>query len=106
MLWARLQNAGTARITKAMLRDAASVAGLAFADRQLDEMLEGVNQHAAVYEQLRAVHLDNSVAPPLYFNPVVPGDARRSDQAAVSRVEAAARRAAAEPRGRRILAGD
>ena len=73
VLWARVQNTGTARITKEMLRDAASVAGLAFTDRQLDEMLEGVNQHGVVYEQLRAVHLDNSVAPPLYFNPVVPG---------------------------------
>jgi hypothetical protein len=73
VLWARLQNASTPQITKEMLRDAASVAGLTFSDRQLDEMLEGMNQHRAVYERLRAAHLDNNVAPPLYFNPVVPG---------------------------------
>jgi Asp-tRNA(Asn)/Glu-tRNA(Gln) amidotransferase A subunit family amidase len=73
VLWARVQNAGTPQITKEMLRDAASVAGLTFNDSALDDMLEGVNQHRTVYEQLRAVHLDNSLAPPLYFNPVVPG---------------------------------
>jgi len=73
VLWARLQNGGTPQITKEMLRDAAAVAGLTFSDRDLDDMLEGMNQHRTVYERLRAVHLDNGVAPPLYFNPVVPG---------------------------------
>ena len=73
VLWARLQNAGTPQITKEMLRDAAAVAGLSFTDRDLDDMLDGVNQHRTVYQRLRAVHLDNAVAPPLYFNPVVPG---------------------------------
>src|SRR5689334_675107 len=51
VLWARLQNATTQRITKEMLRDAASVAGLTFSDRALDDMLEGVNRHRTVYDQ-------------------------------------------------------
>ncbi|MGA8222805.1 MAG: amidase [Candidatus Acidiferrales bacterium] len=73
VLWGKLQEKEPAAITKAMLRDAAAVAGLTFTDQQLDAMLVGVNKNLIHYEQLRKVHLDNSVAPPLYFNPVVSG---------------------------------
>jgi len=60
-------------ITKSMLREAAAVAGLSFTDSQLDHMLEGVNKLLPVYDDLRKVQLDNSVAPALYFNPILPG---------------------------------
>ncbi len=56
-----------------MLREAAAVAGLSFTDSQLDRMLEGVNKLLPVYDDLRKVQLDNSVAPALYFNPILPG---------------------------------
>ncbi len=56
-----------------MLREAAAVAGLTFTDQQLDRMLEGVNKLLPVYNDLRKVQLDNSVAPALYFNPILPG---------------------------------
>ena len=36
-------------------------------------MLKGVNQNLSRYEELRKISLDNSVPPPLYFNPVLPG---------------------------------
>lgn len=62
-----------ATVTKAMLRDAAALAGLDFSDQQLDRMLEGVNKLVPVYSDLRKIPLDNSVAPALYFNPIVPG---------------------------------
>jgi Asp-tRNA(Asn)/Glu-tRNA(Gln) amidotransferase A subunit family amidase len=73
VLWGKLQEQKPAAITKEMLREAAAVAGLTFTDPQLDAMLAGVNKNLSHYEQLRKVQLDNSVAPPLYFNPVVPG---------------------------------
>jgi hypothetical protein len=73
VLWAKVQGQDSAKVTKDMLRDAASVAGLAFSDRQLDGMLDGVNKNLACWKGLRQIQLDNSVAPPLYFNPVVPG---------------------------------
>lgn len=60
-------------ITKPMLRDAAAVAGLAFTDDQLEVMLDGVNKLLPAYEYVRMIKLDNSVAPPLYFNPILPG---------------------------------
>ncbi len=61
------------RITKSMLREAAAVAGLSFSDQQLDRMLEGVNNFLGVYNDIRKVPLENSVAPALIFNPIVPG---------------------------------
>jgi len=72
-LWAQVQEKKPGRITRDMLRDAAGVAGLSFTDRELDAMLEGVNQSLAQYEMLHKIPLDNAVALPFYFNPVVPG---------------------------------
>jgi Asp-tRNA(Asn)/Glu-tRNA(Gln) amidotransferase A subunit family amidase len=73
VLWAKLEEQKAATITKEMLWEAAAVAGLIFTDQQLDHMLAGVNKNISLYEAVRKVPLDNSVAPPLYFNPVVPG---------------------------------
>jgi Asp-tRNA(Asn)/Glu-tRNA(Gln) amidotransferase A subunit family amidase len=73
VLWARIEAEKPARITREMLRSAAAVAGQTFTDQQLDQMLEIVNQHLAEYDVLHQIELDNSVAPPLYFNPIVPG---------------------------------
>ena len=36
-------------------------------------MMDEVNKNLAHYREMRQTHLDNAVAPPLYFNPVVPG---------------------------------
>ncbi len=73
VLWGKLEEEKTASVTKEMLRDAAAVAGITFTGEQIDRMLEGVNKNLAHYEELRKVPLDNGVAPPLYFNPIVPG---------------------------------
>jgi Asp-tRNA(Asn)/Glu-tRNA(Gln) amidotransferase A subunit family amidase len=79
VLWAKVETKSavpeqkSAAITKEMLREAATVAGLTFTDQQIDRMLEGVNKLLPVYNGLRQVQLDNSVAPPLYFNPILPG---------------------------------
>jgi Asp-tRNA(Asn)/Glu-tRNA(Gln) amidotransferase A subunit family amidase len=73
VLWARVEEEKSFRVTKEMLRTAAAVAGQSFTDRQLDQLMDGVNQHLAEYEALHKIELDNSVAPPIYFNPIVPG---------------------------------
>ncbi len=73
VLWARIEEEKASRITEEMLRSAASVAGQPFTDQQLDQILAGVNQHLAEYDTLHKIELDNSVAPPFYFNPLVPG---------------------------------
>lgn len=73
VLWARIEEDNSSRVTKEMLRSAAAVAGQSFTDQQLDQLMNGVNQHLAEYEALHKIELDNSVAPPFYFNPMVPG---------------------------------
>jgi Asp-tRNA(Asn)/Glu-tRNA(Gln) amidotransferase A subunit family amidase len=73
VLWGKIEEHKPATITKEMLRAAASVAGVEFTDGQLDRVLDGVNQNLSRYHELRKVPLDNGVAPPLYFNPIVPG---------------------------------
>jgi Asp-tRNA(Asn)/Glu-tRNA(Gln) amidotransferase A subunit family amidase len=61
------------QLTKDMLRSAAAVAGLEFTDEQLDKMLKGVAENTVKLRDLRKIEIDNSIAPPLYFNPVLPG---------------------------------
>ncbi len=87
VLWAKVEEAkedakadsqksdgqAVARLTREMLRSAALVAGLDLSDAQIDTMLNDYNLHLAEYADLRRVPFDNGVAPPLYFNPVVPG---------------------------------
>lgn len=70
---ARFSEAAPPALTKDMLREAAAVAGLEFTDEQLDKMLKGVTENTVKLRELRKVEIDNSVAPPLYFNPVLPG---------------------------------
>jgi Asp-tRNA(Asn)/Glu-tRNA(Gln) amidotransferase A subunit family amidase len=73
VLWAKVEEQKPERISKEMLRAAASVAGVQFTEPQFDRMLKEVNENLSKYEEIRKVELDNSVAPPLYFNPIVPG---------------------------------
>jgi len=82
-LWAELHGEGAdtasaespaaPAITKEMLRHAATVAELEFSDQELDKMLDDANRNLAQYDDLHKTTLPNSVAPPLYFNPVLPG---------------------------------
>lgn len=73
VLWGRLQDQKPPYVTKQMLREAAAVAGVEFNDHQLDSMVDGVNKNLPHWDELRKIPLDNSVAPPIFFNPVVPG---------------------------------
>ncbi len=73
VLWAKMQEQGAGRITAAMLKDALAVAGLDFTEAQREQLVNGVNQNLARYADLRAIHIDPDLAPPLYFSPLVPG---------------------------------
>jgi len=73
VLWAKVEEEKPERISREMLRAAASVAGVQFTEQQFDRMLKEVNENLSKYEEIRKVELDNSVAPPLHFNPIVPG---------------------------------
>src|SRR5258708_14526022 len=62
VLWAKVEEEKPARITKEMLRVAASVAGVQFTEQEFERMLQGVNDNLGKYEEIRKVELDNSVA--------------------------------------------
>ncbi len=73
VLWAKLQEQKTQKITAEMLREAEEISGLHFTDAQRDMMLKGVNENRDMYKQLREVHLDVTVPPALRFSPILPG---------------------------------
>lgn len=73
VLWAKLQEAESQKITMEMLREAARLAGLELTEAEQKEMVEGVNKNLERIEEIRETHLDNSVPLPLVFNPIVPG---------------------------------
>jgi Asp-tRNA(Asn)/Glu-tRNA(Gln) amidotransferase A subunit family amidase len=73
VLWAQVQEAKAERITDAMLTAALAIAGLEFSDEQRAQMLAGVNQNLTRYAELRQIPIDPTIAPPLYYSPLVPG---------------------------------
>jgi Asp-tRNA(Asn)/Glu-tRNA(Gln) amidotransferase A subunit family amidase len=73
VLWAKLQDARSPKVTKDVLREAERIAGLELTEAERDSILEGVNRQVDGYERLRAVSLPNSVAPAIQFSPIVPG---------------------------------
>ena len=61
------------RLTTAMLNEALAVAGLEFTEDERQQMLNGANQSLDRYAELRRVPIDLTIAPPMYFSPIVPG---------------------------------
>src|SRR5437660_6265474 len=72
-LWSQVQEQQATTVTPEMLKHALAVAGLEFSDEQRDAILNGVNQNLTRYEELRRIHIDPNLAPPLYYSPLVPG---------------------------------
>ena len=72
-LWARMQEQQATTVTPDMIRHAGAVAGFEITPDHAEEMAEGVNRNLAGYAELRRFALDNSVAPPIVFSPLVPG---------------------------------
>ncbi len=73
VLWARLQEDGSGSVTVGMMREAAALAGLEFTDEEYGLMLEEAQKNFDHYGEMRETSLDNALAPPLYFDPAVPG---------------------------------
>jgi Asp-tRNA(Asn)/Glu-tRNA(Gln) amidotransferase A subunit family amidase len=71
LLWQQAQETGT--ITREMLAEAETVFGLQFEDDERELMLEGLNRNLRRLEQIRELDISNSVAPAIFFDPVLPG---------------------------------
>ncbi|MGH9173319.1 MAG: amidase family protein, partial [Vicinamibacterales bacterium] len=71
VLWARVQEQGAEKVTLAMLNDALAISGLDFSEEDKKQILDNLNPNR--YDELRKVVIDDTVAPPLYYSPLVPG---------------------------------
>jgi Asp-tRNA(Asn)/Glu-tRNA(Gln) amidotransferase A subunit family amidase len=72
-LWAKLADQPSKQLTLSTLKNAVAVAGLEFTEEEEQEIHKGVNHNLARYEEIRKVHVEPGVAPPMYFSPMVPG---------------------------------
>lgn len=61
------------KVDKQMIADAASVAGLNFDDKQVDMMVDDLNNRLRAYDAIHDMKIANSVSPALVFDPVLPG---------------------------------
>lgn len=73
VLWAKVQEAGTDRVTLAMVTEALRLSGIELSDDDRKALVDGANTSLERLEELRAVHIPNDVSPPFHFSPVVPG---------------------------------
>ena len=71
VLWAQAQD--KAKVTKEMIDNAAAIADVPIADEYKEMMLDNLNQRLKGFDDIYALHIPNSVAPCLIFDPVVPG---------------------------------
>ncbi len=72
-LWARLQQAAASRVTPAMVREAAALAGLALSDTEQQGMVATLNRILTRADDLHRSPPENDAASPLVFDPRVPG---------------------------------
>ena len=61
------------KITREMIDNAATIAGVHISDEYKEMMLENLNDALADYEAIHAMKLENAVAPAVVFDPVLPG---------------------------------
>ena len=74
LLWSQIAPSDTKpTVTKAMINEAGTVAGIDINDEYKDMMLEALNDELKNYKAIHDLKIPNSVAPALIFNPVLPG---------------------------------
>jgi Asp-tRNA(Asn)/Glu-tRNA(Gln) amidotransferase A subunit family amidase len=73
IVWARMQDAGTQKVTLDMVADAMKLSGLPLTEDELKAMVDGANTNLTRYEEVRALHIPNDVSPPFHFSAIVPG---------------------------------
>ncbi len=73
VLWARMQDAGTGRVTLAMVTDALKLSGIDLPEDDRKALVDGANTALTRLEEQRAIDIPNDVSPPYHFSPVVAG---------------------------------
>jgi len=73
VLWAQAQAEGAKKITKEMIDNAAAIADVPIPDEVKEMLLDDLNEQAKGYDEIYKLHIPNSVAPAMLFDPVLPG---------------------------------
>jgi Asp-tRNA(Asn)/Glu-tRNA(Gln) amidotransferase A subunit family amidase len=73
VIWARMQDQGTQRVTAAMVKDALRLQGVDVPDADIQAMVAGANQSLTRYEDVRKMHIPLDVSPPFHFSALAPG---------------------------------
>ena len=73
VIWARMQDAQTQRLTVEMVTDALKLSGIETTEADRQALVQSANQNLARFEEVRKIHIPNDVSPPFHFSSIVPG---------------------------------
>jgi Asp-tRNA(Asn)/Glu-tRNA(Gln) amidotransferase A subunit family amidase len=73
VIWARMQDAGSDRITLAMVTEALKLSGIELTESERENIVQTANQNLTRYEEVRKLDIPNDVSPPFHFSSLVPG---------------------------------
>jgi len=73
VLWARMQDANTDRVTLAMITDALKLSGIELPESEREAIVRTANQNLERFEEVRKMDIPNDVSPPYHFSAIVPG---------------------------------
>ncbi len=73
VVWARMQDQGTQRVTAAMLKEALKLQGVEVPDADIQAMVAGANQNLTRFEEVRKISIPLDVSPPFHFSALAPG---------------------------------
>jgi len=73
IIWARMQDAQTQRLTVEMVTDALKLSGIETTETDRQALVQSANQNLARFEEVRKIHIPNDVSPPFHFSSIVPG---------------------------------
>jgi Asp-tRNA(Asn)/Glu-tRNA(Gln) amidotransferase A subunit family amidase len=73
IVWARMQDQGTQRITLAMVTEALKLQGIELPEADRQAMVNTANQNLTRYEEVRKIPIPLDVSPPFHFSALAPG---------------------------------
>jgi len=73
IVWTRMQDQGTQRVTAAMVKEALRLQGVDIPDADVQAMVAGANQSLTRYDEVRKMHIPLDVSPPFHFSALAPG---------------------------------
>ena len=73
VLWARVQDAGTNKVTLEMVTDALKLAGVELPEEEKNNIVDSANRTLSGVEAIRKIHIPNDVSPPFHISSITPG---------------------------------